>query len=73
VDYRIIPKADDAIPAVFELAGAGCVFFVELRMLTAVELDREFSRGTGEIDNERPDRMLPAKPMLGRQLSQRSP
>ena len=39
-----------------------------LRVLAAIELDRELAAGTREIDDMRSDRMLPPKAALGRKL-----
>jgi hypothetical protein len=69
----IVPEADDAIAATRDLQGAGCVFLLLLRVLTAVEFDRELAAGTGEIDDMRSDRMLPPKAVLARKLAQSQP
>ena len=69
----IVPEADDAIAAARDLQGAGCVFFHLLRVLTAVEFNRELAAGAGEIDDMRSDRMLPPKAVLARKLAQSQP
>ena len=69
----IVPEADYAVAASRDLQGAGCVFFLLLRVLAAVEFNRELATGTGEIDDIRSDRMLPPKPVLGRKLAQSQP
>ena len=69
----IVPEADHAVAMARDLKGAGGVAFRLLGVLTAVELDREFATGTGEIDDVRSDRMLPPKAVLGRKLAQRQP
>ena len=67
----IVPEADYAVTAARDLQGAGGVFFRLLRVLAAVEFNRELATGTGEIDDMRSDRMLPPKAVLGRELAQR--
>src|SRR5438445_5703458 len=69
----VVPEADYAIAAMRDLQGAGGVFLLLLRVLTAVEFNRELAAGTGEIDDMRSDRMLPPKAVLGRKLAQRQP
>jgi hypothetical protein len=69
----IVPEADYAIAATRDLQGAGGVFFLLLRVLAAVEFNRELTTGTGEIDEVRPDRMLPSKAVLDWKLAQSQP
>jgi hypothetical protein len=69
----IVPEADYAIAATRDLQGAGRVFFLMLRVLAAVEFNRELTTGTGEIDDVRSDRMLPPKAVLGWKLAQSQP
>jgi hypothetical protein len=69
----IVPEADDAIAATRDLQGAGCVFVRLLRVLAAVEVNRELATGTGEVDDIRSDRMLPPKAVLARKLAQSQP
>ena len=69
----IVPEADYAVTAARDLQGAGGVFFRLLRVLAAVEFNRELATGTGEIDDMRSDRMLPPKAVLARKLAQGRP
>jgi hypothetical protein len=69
----IVPEADYAIATTRDLKGAGCVFFLLVRVLAAVEFNRELETGAGEIDDIRSDRMLPPKAVLGRKLAQSQP
>ena len=69
----IIPEADYSIAATRDLRGAGGVFFLLLRVLAAVEFNRELAIGTGEIDDITSDRMLPPEAVLGRKLAQNQP
>jgi hypothetical protein len=69
----IVPEADYAIAATRDLQGAGGVFFLLLRVLAAVEFNRELTSRTGEIDDMRSDRVLPPKAVLGRELAQSQP
>ena len=69
----IVPEADYAVTAARDLQGAGGVFFRLLRVLAAVEFNRELAAGAGEIDDMRSDRMLPPKAVLDRKLAQSQP
>ena len=69
----IVPEADDAIAASRDLQGAGGVFLLLLRVLAAIEFNRELAPGIGEIDDMRSDRMLPPKAVLGREPAQSQP
>lgn len=59
--YFIIPQTDLAIAALHEFSGSSRLFILLQRVPAAVELDNEFARGTGEIDDVTPDRMPAAK------------
>jgi hypothetical protein len=69
----IVPEADYAIATTCDFQGAGRVFVRLLRVLAAVEFNRELAAGTGEIDDMRSDRMLPPKAVLARKLAQSQP
>ena len=69
----MVPEADYAIATTCNLKGAVGVLFLFLRVLAAVEFNRELTTGTGEIDDARSDRMLPPKAGLGRKLAQSQP
>jgi hypothetical protein len=69
----IVPKADYAVAAAHDLQGAGCILFLLLRALAAVEFNRELATGAGEIDDMRSDRMLPPKAVFGWKLAQSQP
>jgi hypothetical protein len=69
----IVPEADYAIAATRDLQSTGGVFSLLLRVLAAVEFNRELTTGTGEIDDVRSNRMLPPKAVLGRKLAQSQP
>jgi hypothetical protein len=53
--------------------GRRWAFLRFLRVLAAVEFNRELATGAGEIDDIRSDRMLPPKAVVGRKLAQSQP
>jgi hypothetical protein len=64
VHHFVIPEAQYAIAAALKLFGARSVRRVFVRVLSAVELDRELFSRTGEIDDARTEGMLVAKTPL---------
>ncbi len=73
VDHVAVPEADHAVAAAREVLRPGGILLLLPGMLSAVELDRQLARGAGEIDDIRPDRMLPAETVLVRHLAHASP
>ena len=59
VEHIVVPEPNDAIPVTGELRRAERVGFLLVGVLTAVKLDDELSRGTGEVGDATPDRVLP--------------
>jgi hypothetical protein len=64
VHHIIVPEPDHSIAAPRYFAGPRRVCLLLNRVLSAVEFDRQFSCGTGEIDDRDTDRMLATEAML---------
>ena len=72
-DYVIVPKPDDSVAMTFKFNRPQVICQLSRRVLSAIELDHEFTARTGKIDNALANRMLVAKAMLDRQFAQRPP
>jgi hypothetical protein len=55
-----MPKAEHPIAGGFHLGGTVIVGLRRQSMLSAIQLDRELSRGTGEVSDMTANRMLPS-------------
>jgi hypothetical protein len=71
--HLAIPESDDAIAAIRQHGAAKCVRVLLSTVLTAVKLDSELARWTGNIDNPLDNRMLAAKFPLRKILPQSEP
>jgi hypothetical protein len=60
----LVPEAHNAAPMAGDLLGSRQIGLLLRRVLTAIDLNREPGRGTGEINDVPADRMLPAKARL---------
>jgi hypothetical protein len=73
MQYVVVPKADDAVAAAREFGCAGGVFLPLLRMLSAIDFDRELAARTSEIHDIRTDRMLSPEAVFPQLLPQSPP
>src|SRR5579883_1406841 len=73
VQHLVVPETNDAVAALRELGAAAFIGFLAKRVLTAVQLDRQLSLGTGESGHAPTDRMLAAEFPSRQPLAQGEP